>query len=171
MGFNQIFFAPSSFKSLSEMSQSYFIFIVFWLCFSIGVTVSSYGLGIGGFRHPGAGLMPFLLGILLGLFSLTILTKLLVKKKHGVIISKKEQKTTGLIKIGSVLLGLFLYSFVLEKIGFLITTWIFLLLLFRIVGNRWITVFAASTATVFLTYVLFASLGVRFPTGILKGWG
>jgi putative tricarboxylic transport membrane protein len=153
------------------MNISYMILTLFWLGLGVVVIVFSYHLGLGGFNNPGAGLMPFLLGILLILFSLIIFIISFIKKAEGDDIKKVEQTRTGYNKIALVLLGLFLYSFILERIGFVITTWRFLFFLFRSMGNKWTTTFFASTLTVFATYFVFTFFGVRFPAGIFKLWG
>jgi putative tricarboxylic transport membrane protein len=153
------------------MSLSSRIFTLFWLGFGVFVIVFSYRLGLGGFNNPGAGLMPFLLGILLILFSLTIFIMSFIKKREARHSTKGDQSRAGYYKIVLVLLGLFVYALILEKLGFVMTTWIFLFLLFRAIGNKWTTTFFASTFTVFATYFVFTFFGVRFPAGIFKLWG
>jgi len=112
--------------------------------------------------------MSFLLGVILVLLSLCSLIISLLKKAGGEGTPKEERGQTSYRKIGLVLVALFIYSFILERLGFVITTWIFLFLLFRSMGNRWITTFIASAFTVFATYFVFTYFGVRFPPGIFR---
>jgi len=135
---------------------------------SLFVMTFSHRLGLGGFHNPGPGLTPFLLGLLLLLISLYVLIKSLLKKGRGDETPGEGQSRTSYGKMGLVLVALFAYSFLLERLGFLITTWIFLFLLFRSVGNRWITALVASTSTVLATYFVFTFFGVRFPLGVLE---
>jgi putative tricarboxylic transport membrane protein len=149
------------------MSQSHII-TLFWIGLGIFVMIFSYRLGLGRFSNPDYGLMSFLLGVILVLLSLCSLIISLLKKAGDGGTPKEERGQTSYRKIGLVLVALFIYSFILEKLGFVITTWIFLFLLFRSMGNRWITTFIASAFTVFATYFVFTYFGVRFPPGIFR---
>jgi putative tricarboxylic transport membrane protein len=112
--------------------------------------------------------MPFLLGVILVLLSLYSLILSLLRKAGGEEAPKEGRGRISYRKIGLVLVALFAYSFILEKLGFVITTWIFLLSLFRSMGNRWITTLIGSTFTVLATYFVFTFFGVRFPHGIFR---
>ena len=148
------------------MNQSHIMSSLFWIGLGIFVLVFSYHLGLGTFNNPDSGLMSFLLGAILAFLSLCSLIISLLKKTKDEETSKEARRHTGYKKIGFVLVLLFLYAFLLEKLGFLIVTWVFLFLLFRGMGNRWITTFIASTFTVLATYFVFTFFGVRFPPGI-----
>jgi len=150
------------------MNQSGIIINLFWIGLGIFVMVFSYNLGLGRFNNPDSGLMSFLLGVIFVLLSLYSLVMSLLKKSVDKETPKENRGQTSYRKIGLVLVALFMYSFILEKIGFVITTWIFLFLLFRSMGNRWITTFIASTFTVLATYFVFTYFGVRFPPGIFR---
>ena len=141
---------------------------LFWIGFGIFVLIFSYKLGLGRFSNPDSGLMSFLLGVILILLSLYGLILSLLKKAGDERTPKEARSQTSYGKIGLVLVVLLTYSFLLEKLGYVITTWIFLFLLFRTVGNGWITTFIASTCTVLGTYFLFTSFGIRFPPGLLR---
>ena len=154
-------------SSDSSMSQSHII-TLFWIGLGIFVMIFSYRLGLGRFSNPDSGLMSFLLGVILVLLSLCSLIISLLKKAGGEGTPKEERGQTSYREIGLVLVALFIYSFILERLGFVITTWIFLFLLFRSMGNRWITTFIASIFTVLATYFVFTYFGVRFPPGIFR---
>ncbi len=130
--------------------------------------IFSYKLGLGRFSSPDSGLMSFLLGLILVLLSLYSLILSLLKKAGDNEPPKEGRGQRNYGKIALVLIALFTYSFIFEKLGFVITTWIFLFLLFRSMGNRWITTLIASVSTVLATYFLFTYFGVRFPPGIFR---
>ncbi len=150
------------------MSQSPIMVSLFWLGFGIFITIFSYRLGLGRFNSPDSGLMSFLLGLILVLLSLYSLISSLFKKAGDRELPKEGGSRTQYGKIALVLIALFMYSFILEKLGFLLTTWIFLFLLFKSMGNRWATTLIASTFTVFATYFVFTFFGVRFPPGVFR---
>jgi len=140
----------------------------FWTALSLFVVILSYNMGLGGFHTPGPGLMPFLLGVFLLLTSLYLLWKSLLKKVATEETATEEQSQTNYQKIGLVLASLFFFALLLEPLGYLIVTFLFFVLLFRSVGNRWRTVLMASAFTTLVTYFGFTFFGVRFPKGILK---
>ena len=141
---------------------------LFWVGLSVFVMIFSYRMGLGGFHNPGPGLMPFLLGVFLLPISLYLLIRSAFRKGEGIEAPNEEGGQTNYRQIGLILISLFVYAFLLERLGFLITTFIFLVLLFRSVGNRWITVLGASVVTVLAAYFVFTFFGVRFPQGILR---
>jgi len=150
------------------MSQSRIIVSLFWIGLGVFVMIFSYKLGLGRFSNPDSGLMSFLLGLILVLLSLYSLVISLLKKSGEEGPPKEARSQTNYGKIALVLVALVMYSFILEKLGFVITTWIFLFLLFRSMGNRWITTLIGSTFTVLATYLVFTFFGVRFPPGIFR---
>ncbi|MBP1697815.1 MAG: Tripartite tricarboxylate transporter TctB family [Deltaproteobacteria bacterium] len=150
------------------MSQSRIIVSLFWIGLGIFVMIFSYKLGLGRLNNPDSGLMSFLLGLILVLLSLYSLVLSLLKKAGEEEPRKEGRSQANYGKIALVLVALITYSFVLEKLGFVITTWIFLFLLFRGMGNKWITTLIASAFTVLATYFVFTFFGVRFPPGIFR---
>jgi len=141
-----------------------------WMALGIGVAIYSSRLRLGTLGTPGPGLMPFLLGLSLCVCSAWVTTRslVLVVKEKGVreegIWSQVDLKKIALV-IGS-LLG---YAFLLERIGFVITTLVILFVLFRTVGSqKWHYVLVSSFLTVFVTYLVFVTiLKVELPYGIL----
>jgi putative tricarboxylic transport membrane protein len=139
-----------------------------WIGLGLFVMFFSFRLGLGGLHNPGPGLMPFLLGFLLCLISFYALVASLPKKEAPKPI-KGEEGQIHLGKLCGVLTSLFVYALLLEPLGFLVTTWLTLIFLFRIMKNRWSSVLIVSVLTAFLSYFIFTYLGIQFPKGILKG--
>jgi hypothetical protein len=142
---------------------------LFWIGLSIFAMVGSYKLELGDFRDPGAGLMPFLIGAVLFLVSLPIVLKPIFKLKIRNEISKKiDSGKIDLVKVVSVSGSLFAYCFLLQKLGYLITTTSLLIFLFKTASSRnWRSVIIGSLLTVIVTYLGFTFLGLRFPRGVL----
>jgi len=147
---------------------------IIWMILGIAVAISSYRLRLGNLTNPGPGMMPFLLGIALSLCSLPVLIRSIssfVRQTRSVyepIWSEVEFKKV-LIVLGS-LIG---YSLALEKVGFVITTILLLLILFKAVDSqKWPSVLIASFITVIFTYFLFVVfLKLEVPSGFLGGLG
>jgi putative tricarboxylic transport membrane protein len=141
--------------------------------------VSAYAyikLGIGKFDAPGPGLMPFLLGIIFGLLALYKLIAVLIGRRESINPPKEEEETDqhGIAykKVILVVVAMFAYALLLEPLGFLLTTFITMILLFRSAGfTKWTIATAYSAGVVLITFFLFTYLGVRFPPGILRALG
>lgn len=143
---------------------------IFWIFLSIFVVVSSYKLKLGSFHNPGPGLMPFLLGLLLLLVSIFIAGRSFSKKQTGNDIA--EEIVPSKVNFGKLVLvsgSLVIYALLVERLGFLVSTLLLLLFLFKAAGvPKWKFVLAASVFTVIVIYLIFTSLGIRFPKGVFK---
>jgi len=127
------------------------------MVFSILITMSSCWLGLGSFGKPGAGLMPFGIGIVLFLCSGQIVVRSLIDiKKAG------NREETGVWvevnfrKIALVLASLVVYLMLLERLGFLVTAFLMLLILFKVVGSqKWSLALVEATLTMCFVYFFF----------------
>jgi putative tricarboxylic transport membrane protein len=149
------------------VKRTYVIVNIFWLVLSTAVCVESWSLKVGGLHNPGPGFLPFYTAILLGLLALISLLQTL-KESEG-----SASEIWGGIQFGklAILLGtLFLYVFLLDRLGFLLGTFLLLLVLFRIVEPySWKIVLFSSLLTTAATYFFFVILlESRLPRGL---WG
>lgn len=133
------------------------------------VIVESYGLGLQTLTNPGPGLFPFLLGILLCALSLSpFITSLKDLIKINRI--KKDQVVepqANIIELVAVIACLIGYFLLLNTLGFLIDTFLFLFGLFLIGSPRnFLHVAILSAAVDGLAYLVFKILlQVQFPSG------
>ena len=146
-----------------------------WLVLGIGLCIGSVRLKLGDFHTPGPGFMPFLSGALLGIFGFILI---FATTRSGEGKEAKEQKTPviwnwkKLISPFLTLLILFLYISLLEPLGFILTTFICLLFLFKLSEpGKWITPVILSICTSVLSYLVFSVwLQCQFPRGLIKFW-
>jgi putative tricarboxylic transport membrane protein len=140
---------------------------LFWLGVSVFICVESIRSRVGSFRAPGPGFFPLCSGIILGAFAvILILLSILRKKEDGK--AKSLWKGINWSKIVLVLGSLFVYTLLLPEIGYLVTTFGLLTLLFSIIGRPrlWLNGMMAFI-TVLGTYLLFHIwLDVQLPKGI-----
>ena len=150
---------------------------LFWIGLSLFVMFFAYRLGLEdktgleGVHNPGPGLMPFLVALVLLLISLYLLIIPLLKKSpqgEAMRMVKEEMKKPNYGKMILVLACLFGYAFLLEHLGYLVTTCLALLLLFKGMGVKWGSALFASLTTTLVTYFIFTYLGLLFPDGIIK---
>jgi len=150
--------------------KKYHIFLnIFWIGLSIFIMALSYKLKLGQLRSPGPGLVPFLSGVLLCLFSLYSMIRSFTRREGQAESKETEETQTSLRKVLIAAISLLVYTFVFEKLGFLITTTLFLGVLFMVGGGRrrWRVVVLASVLTGVITFFGFRYLGVPLPDGIL----
>ena len=148
--------------------ERFLIPILFWILLSLFIIFFSRNIGLGEFRAPGPGLMPFLVGLFLLLISLYALIRSLLRRSGREETSNREGSKIHFRKIGLVLLLLLAYALLLEKIGYLITAFLILVFLFRSAGSTgWRFVLIISGVTTLVTYAFFTYFGLRFPAGFL----
>ena len=139
----------------------------FWLCISIFVCIESVQSGIGTFRSPGPGFLPFWSGVALGTFALILVVSDILKKKEG----QKNINLWGGKRWRNVILfliSLFAYALLLPKLGYLITTFWLMAFLYSMIGRSRLWVQGVSALiTVLVTYIIFyVWLEVQLPKGV-----
>jgi len=138
---------------------------LFWLVLSISVFIESLRLGIGIPRNPGMGFMAFGASGLLGILSLILFVKALVK----------EEASVGPLFAGRFwervvfsAIALILYAKLMPVAGYLISTFLLMTFLFWIAkGQRWWWVLISSFITTIGSYYFFSKwLNCQFPAGL-----
>jgi hypothetical protein len=125
-------------------------------------------LGVGAFSNPGPGFVLFWSSLIFAILSIV----LIIRSILGTGGSRKLSDSWRGLKWGNVLItvfGLFLYAAFLTRIGFLLMTFGFMVVLYALGKTRaWITV-AGAFVTILLAYVVFHfALQIQFPRGILS---
>jgi len=141
---------------------------IFWLCFGILVSIESARLGLGTLHRPGPGFLFFYAGIFLSVMALIILVRAFTAKKAD---GKRENIFTGqnIRKALYVLIAVFLYALLMEKLGFIpVTLMLFLFILGIIEKKRWPVAIFTSVAVTIAAYLIFeTALQSQLPKGIL----
>jgi putative tricarboxylic transport membrane protein len=143
-----------------------------WAGLGLFVSIYAYKMGLGKLSVPGAGFMPFWLGIIIACLAFyKLITEFLMhadgKQAKEEDISPGAEKSTGLLKLAFIAIVLFAYAFVLEPLGYIITTFLALILLLRFAGfTRWILIVVYSAIIVGVSYFMFHYLGVMLPPGV-----
>jgi len=141
---------------------------IFWLLFSVFISIESYRLGLGNVHQPGAGFIFFWTAVAMGVLSIAVFVRAWFGKKTGA----RESPVFGkenVLKIILVLLSLFLYAFFMEAMGFIpITLLLFIFLLGMIEKRRCVFTIFVSVAVTGISYLLFEIwLKSQLPKGIL----
>jgi len=139
---------------------------IFWLVLAGSLCWSSFQLNLGSPSEPGSGFLPFGTGLLLGILALVYLVQITFRK------TEKEEPFLGEVhwKRGTcVAASLLSYALLLPRLGYLLTTFLFMAVLFSIYEQKkWWMVGGASLLVIALTYLVFHHwLKVQFPVGFL----
>jgi putative tricarboxylic transport membrane protein len=144
---------------------------VFWVAVGIAFCIGSMKYGLLEKGTPGPGLLPFFGGAVL--ISLGISVLLFSSFRPNVNTTLTEGRffpeKDSLRKLCVTVLALVAYTMLLEFLGFLIMTLLFMVLLLRFIETQeWRTVFTASALTAASFYIVFeVLLKVQLPKGIL----
>ena len=144
----------------------------FWLALGILLCIGSAQLGIGKLRTPGAGFLPFLSGSLLVVFGLILTLTSLGGKARAP--GEWDHPKAGLrarwnyFRLPFItLVALLAYILALGYLGFAITTFLWLFLLFKL-GDpaRWSSPLLFSLGIVLASYFIFVVwLQLQLPKG------
>ena len=138
---------------------------LFWLAVAIFAVVQGFALKLGALNRPGPGFFPFWGGVVLGVLSLALLVGSWTKRARPAPAAPAPvllESWKLLVVIGALLA----YVVLLEWLGFVIVTVLFLVLLFRLERRGW----TFSVVSAFLggaaSYALFQLwLKTQLPVG------
>jgi putative tricarboxylic transport membrane protein len=144
---------------------------VFWLGISVFVGVQYVEVGVGTFRSPGPGFMPFLAACFLGILAVILILKSYLSER-GLVVGANFWRGTKWKKSLFVFLSLCLYSLFLTRIGYLISTFVLMIyLLGQVEKSRWWIRLIVSLIITSTSYIIFSDwLGVPLPKGITDIW-
>jgi putative tricarboxylic transport membrane protein len=137
---------------------------LFFTLFSIYICIESLRLKLGTFHRPGPGFLPFYAGIILGVLSLALVSLgFLRHPKEG-----SSWENWGRILL--VILAIFGFTLLLEKLGFLPSTFLFICFIFRVVERRgWGFSLVVALLVALASYVVFdVLLKAQLPVGLLE---
>ncbi len=151
------------------MIRSDRISALFFVGLSLFICEQSVVIGLGTPGTPGAGLLSFGAGVGIGILALWLLIQAFRSKKTHV-----EVQGDGTFRWGRFLLVcicLFGYAIVVDWLGFVLTTFIFVFVLFHLLESKkwWLTMIEAALIAMG-NYVFFVVwLGLSLPRGLV-GW-
>ena len=138
---------------------------LFWVLFSVITCVEAYRLNLGTVHEPGPGFFPFGAGFIMLILSLAALLQSRAKKRK--VEETSRQETFRWWNMLIILTAITAYALSLEKIGFLINTFLFMCLLLKVVEPQtWKTAIIGGLITTLAANLVF---NVVFRTQIPKG--
>ena len=141
------------------------IFNVGLLLVSVWTIAESYALSIGSVNDPGPGFLSFFAAIFLGILTLINLGKILVTSMNELAFSSYKN----IKNLFYTVLIIFFSTLLMNSLGFIIISTLFMICLLRFVGQqKWSSTFAITGATVISSYLIFKLiLKIQLPVGLL----
>jgi putative tricarboxylic transport membrane protein len=124
-------------------------------------------LPFGSMRVPQTAFFPAVLAVLLLIFSLILLAQRFLHAEAG---RAPDQITEdGWVRIGATLATMAVFAFILEPLGFLLSTFALMVLLLRAIESQsWLKVVGVALTTALAAYAIFGwLLGIPLPAGLL----
>jgi hypothetical protein len=141
---------------------------LFWFLFGSFILLYTFRhLDLGSLKEPGPGFFLLISGAGVCLTSMMIFTKAILSRE------KEAFKIfSGIIwfKPALILAILFSYIYFFKKLGFILDTFLLMILLFKCVEPQsWRVAILYSTLTVLITWLIFGYwFEIQFPAGILR---
>lgn len=133
--------------------------------FALAVCYGALGMPMGTIGNPGPGFLPFWVGAALTTLSLALITSAFLE---GAPVEESVEPRLWSHAVGT-LAGLVFYTLALETLGYLVTTFLLLSVLVRMLGQRrWPLALAFSALATGGSYALFGVwLGAPLPKGLI----
>jgi hypothetical protein len=147
------------------MNWAQVLIALIWLAVGLGISAGAHDLGVGTLSSPGPGLFPFVIGVGMAVLSLGVSVT-----SRRVAAPVQEAGTSGFSRfmpVVAVIVALVFYTFTLERLGFLLSTFLFLSGLLIALGGK--NILSAAVAGAGITagaYLVFAKLlKITLPLG------
>ena len=133
---------------------------IFFFALSLLIVWESFRVELGTLKEPGSGFLSLCAGLGVGALSLVLIYRGWRLREPG----KPHSH-----RVTFALVSLFIYSLVLDSLGFVVATFFLVGVLFRIGQTRpWWFLIGVSALVTFLSYLIFGVfLRVYFPRGFL----
>lgn len=135
---------------------------IFWVVIAIVICEESIRLRVGSLSEPGPGLIPLGCGLLLGILGIMLFIQTLkIAAAEGKELLWEQGTQWG--KLGSILISLIGYAFLLEFLGFPLVTLIWMGFICRLEKTGWKATIFISVISMLSCYFLFVyCLAIRF---------
>jgi putative tricarboxylic transport membrane protein len=144
---------------------------IFWLILGLAVTYGSLRLGLGTLTHPGPGFLPFWCGVILAGLSILVFSQgTLIRRGGDQAPLRRKWEGMRWSKSIYVVLAILAYTLTFTNLGFLLSTSLLLVFLFKTIDpERWIVAVGSAIIASLASFAVFALwLNVQLPRGFLE---
>jgi putative tricarboxylic transport membrane protein len=147
------------------MRKSITITTILFLALALGALIEVRKLPFGRVSAPQAGFFPLILSVLLAIISLLVLVEALKGREDSSVVWERLSWK----RISLALGALFAFAFLFESLGYLVTTFLFVAFLLRVLDReKWRLTVAVAFSASFLSYILFGLLlHTPLPAGFM----
>ena len=143
-----------------------------FVLFSVYIALESYRLGLGTWKRLGPGYFPFVASVALGIISLSLLIKALLREflRQRPTVRADRSQSINWRYIALTVAAMLMYVAIFDGLGFIPSTFLIMAFLVRAVGRAvWrVTIITALSITI-ASYLLFeVALDARLPQGIFE---
>jgi putative tricarboxylic transport membrane protein len=139
---------------------------IFWMSFGAVFAIGGLHYGLVRQGIPGPGSVPFIVGLITIGLSLVVFVQGSIKKSTPP--AKFFPQKDSLRKLVLTLVTIVGYGAFLKSLGFVVTTFLFLLIVVALIGReKWFIALSFSLLTAVLSYLIFNALQVDLPKGFL----
>jgi hypothetical protein len=141
---------------------------IFWVLLAIYFTIESYRFGLGDWGMPGPGYFPFGAGLLFGIISLSVMLSALRKVPKEM--PRESLERLQWKNIVLIIAGMLAYILCLNKVGFIVCTFLLVVFFIRIVAHwRWFNSIVIALSITLAFHLFFdALLNAQLPMGLFK---
>lgn len=142
------------------------------LCLFIGLGFVAGGvkMGLGPLNAPGAGFFPTVIGGIFSALSLALWITTILGKNQAMEKQRFWKEKNSWVKVSLALLSLIFYMILLEFLGYIATSVIFIFFLLKFVGKKsWLISIVMAVLVSLGSYALFKmAMGVSLPKGLMQ---
>jgi putative tricarboxylic transport membrane protein len=141
----------------------------FWFLFCLFIIYQSYKLGLGSLYEPGPGFLFFWAGIVVAILALIVVLKSFGAQPAEEVKEAPTGRRT-VTKVILVLVSLFVYALLMERLGFFIVTFLLFIFLLGVIEKKkwWFAILVSVAVTLFAYLVFETALQSQLPKGILE---
>jgi putative tricarboxylic transport membrane protein len=138
----------------------------FWLLLALYLSAIAYKLGLGAAGRPGAGFFPFGAALAIAVIALFRLLRARSEKPAATLATSGSEWR----KIACIIVGMAVYAFLLEPLGFAVCTFFLMAFYLKIIAlQRWQLSLGFALAVALVAHLFFdLLLNAQLPRGILE---
>lgn len=142
---------------------------LFWLLFGLGVAYAGWDLELGVLSDPGSGFILFWVGLIMAALSLAVIVNG-ARARGAAGTAGAAWRDVRWPKVVWVLVALAAYGWALPRLGFILTTTLVMVFLFKVVeSQRWWIAIGGAVASALVAYLVFRVwLGAQLPEGLFR---